>query len=92
LSQSYLAAQQAYQNATQTYKKLVAAIPNSQEAEQPSIFLQLAFAAQSANDLKQAIAAYKRYLVLAPDSPQEDAVRAQIKQLEAALKAQPSQR
>jgi tetratricopeptide (TPR) repeat protein len=92
LSQSYLNAQQAYQSATQTYKKLVAAIPDSQEAEQPSVFLQLAFAAQSANDLKQAIAAYKRYLVLAPDSPQEAGVREQVKQLEAALKAQPAQR
>jgi tetratricopeptide (TPR) repeat protein len=91
LSQSYLTAQQAYQSATQTYKKLVAAIPDSQEAEQPSVYLQLAFAAQSANDLKQAIAAYKRYLVLAPDSPQEAGVREQIKQLEAALKAQPAQ-
>jgi tetratricopeptide (TPR) repeat protein len=92
LSQSYLRTQEANRNAMQTYKKLVAAIPDSEEAEQPSVFLQLAFAAQSANDLKQAIAAYKRYLVLAPDSPQETGVRQQIKQLEAALKAQPAQR
>jgi tetratricopeptide (TPR) repeat protein len=89
LSNRYLAAQQAYQNATKTYKKLIAAIPDAAEAEQPSIFLQLAFAAQSANNLKEAIAAYRRYLVVAPDSPQEDGVRQQIKQLEAALKAQP---
>jgi tetratricopeptide (TPR) repeat protein len=91
LSQHYITAQNAYKNATDTYKKLVVAIPDVQEAEQPSIFLQLAFAAQSANDLKSAIAAYKRYLVLAPDSPQEPGVREQIRQLEAALKAQPSQ-
>jgi tetratricopeptide (TPR) repeat protein len=92
LSDRYITAQTAYQEATKTYKKLVAATPDSEEADQPSLFLQLAFAAQSANDLKTAISAYKRYLVLAPDSPQEAGVRAQIKQLEAALKTQPSQR
>jgi tetratricopeptide (TPR) repeat protein len=91
LSQNYITAQNAYRNAANTYKKLVAATPDAQEAEQPSIFLQLAFAAQSANELSDAIKAYKRYLVLAPDSPQEAGVRQQIKQLEAALKAQPSQ-
>jgi tetratricopeptide (TPR) repeat protein len=91
LSQQYIAAQGAYRNATDAYKKLIAATPAAEQADQPSIFLQLAFAAQSANDLKQAISAYKRYLVVAPDSPQEAGVREQIKQLEAALKAQPSQ-
>jgi len=91
LSQHYITAQNAYKSATDTYKKLIVAIPDAQEAEQPSIFLQLAFAAQSANDLKAAIAAYKRYLVLAPDSPQESGVRQAITQLEAALKPQPSQ-
>ncbi len=92
LSQEYLAAQNAYRSAFDAYKKLVAATPDREEAEQPSIFLQLAFAAQSANELEAAIAAYKRYLALAPDSPQEEGVRAQIGQLEAALKAQASQR
>jgi tetratricopeptide (TPR) repeat protein len=91
LSQNYIAAQSAYRDATATYKKLVAAIPDAEEAEQPSIFLQLAFSAQSANDLVEAINAYKRYLVLAPDSPQEAGVRQAIKQLEAALKSQPAQ-
>jgi tetratricopeptide (TPR) repeat protein len=91
LSQEYIKAQEAYKKALGTYKKLVAAIPDAEEAEQPSIFLQLAFAAQSANDLKAAISAYKRYLALAPDSPQEDVVRDQIKQLREALKAQKAQ-
>jgi tetratricopeptide (TPR) repeat protein len=91
LNENYVTAQQAFQNATSTYKKLIAAIPGAEEADQPSIFLQLAFAAQSANDLKEAIAAYKRYLAVAPDSPNEAGVRQQIKQLEAALKAQASQ-
>jgi tetratricopeptide (TPR) repeat protein len=89
LNENYVTAQQAFQNATSTYKKLIAAIPDAEEADQPSVFLQLAFAAQSGNDLKEAIAAYNRYLVVAPDSPNEAGVRQQIKQLEAALKAQP---
>jgi tetratricopeptide (TPR) repeat protein len=88
LSQAYLKAQEAYKNAHGTYTKLVAAIPDREEADQPSIFLQLAFAAQSASDYKAAISAYRRYLVLAPDSPQEEGVRAQIKALRSALKAQ----
>jgi tetratricopeptide (TPR) repeat protein len=92
LSQEYLTAQNAYRNAFETYKKLIAATPDREEAEEPSIFLQLAFAAQSANNLKAAIDAYKRYLALAPDSSQEEGVRTQIRQLEAALKAQSSQR
>jgi tetratricopeptide (TPR) repeat protein len=92
LSERYVAAQTAYQEATKSYKRLIAATPDAEEADQPSLFLQLAFAAQSANDLKTAISAYKRYLVLAPDSAQEDLVRSQIKQLEAAQKAQSSQR
>jgi tetratricopeptide (TPR) repeat protein len=91
LNQEYIKAQDAYKQALATYKKLVVAIPDAQEAEQPSIFLQLAFAAQSANNLEAAISAYKRYLVLAPDSPQEEGVRAQIKQLRDALKAQKAQ-
>jgi tetratricopeptide (TPR) repeat protein len=91
LNEDYVTAQQAFQNATSTYKKLIAAIPNAEEADQPSIFLQLAYAATSANDVKEAIAAYKRYLVVAPDSPNAAGVRQQIKQLEAAQKAQASQ-
>jgi tetratricopeptide (TPR) repeat protein len=91
LSQGYSEAQTAYQNATRTYKGLVAAIPDREEADQPSIFLQLGFAAQAGGDLKEAVAAYKRFLVVAPDSPNAAGVRQQIQQLEAAIKAQPSQ-
>ena len=92
LSAAYLAYQDAYRNATRVYKNLIAVIPKAEQAEQPSIFLQLAFAAQSANQLKDAIAAYKRFLQVAPDSPNAAGVREQIKQLEAAVKAQPPQR
>jgi tetratricopeptide (TPR) repeat protein len=91
LTQEYTGAQEAYRNATRTYKNLIAAIPDAEEADQPSIFLQLGFAAQSGGDLKSAVAAYKRFLVVAPDSPNEAGVREQIKQLEEALKQQPAQ-
>jgi tetratricopeptide (TPR) repeat protein len=89
LSTGYSEAQTAYQNATRTYKSLIAAIPDRQEADQPSIFLQLAFAAQSGGDYKEALAAYKRFLKVAPDSPNAPGVRTQIQQLEEAIKAQP---
>jgi tetratricopeptide (TPR) repeat protein len=92
LSQEYFEAQQAYKSASDTYGKLIAAIPDAEEAEQPSIFLQHAFAAQSANELQTAILAYRRYLDLAPDSPQQAGVEAQIEQLQQALKAQSTQR
>jgi tetratricopeptide (TPR) repeat protein len=91
LSAAYVAYQDAYRNATRVYKDLIAVIPKAEQAEQPSIFLQYAFAAQSANELKVAITAYKRFLQVAPDSPNAAGVREQIKQLEAAVKAQPPQ-
>jgi tetratricopeptide (TPR) repeat protein len=91
LSSAYLAYQDAYRNATRVYKQLIAVIPKQEQADQPSVFLQLAFAAQSANELKEAISAYKRFLQVAPDSPNAAGVREQIKQLEAAAKAQPKQ-
>ena len=91
LSTDFSAAQQAYQNATRTYKSLIGATPRQAQADQPSIFLQLGFAAQSAGDYKEALAAYNRFLAVAPDSPNSTGVRAQIKQLEAAIKAQASQ-
>jgi tetratricopeptide (TPR) repeat protein len=91
VSQGYSEAQTAYQNATRTYKGLIAAIPDREEADQPSLFLQLGFAAQSGGDLKEALAAYKRFLVVAPDSPNATGVRQQIQQLQAAIEAQASQ-
>ncbi len=91
LSEKSVAAQDAYRNATRVYGDLVKAIPDAQEAQQPSLFLQQAFAAQSAGDYNAAIKAYQRFLVLSPDSPNAAGVKAQIAQLRAALKAQPSQ-
>ena len=50
---SYVSAQESYRGAADAYKKLINVLPDAEEIEQPSIFLQLAFAAQSANDLEQ---------------------------------------
>lgn len=69
----------AYADATATYQRLAKVAPNDE-----SVQLDLADAAQRANDVETAIAAYKRFLKLAPDSPQAELVREQIKQLEAA--------
>jgi len=86
LNQAYLGIQQEYKDATRVFEKLVAVTPDELEADEPLIFLQLGQAAQSAGELKKAIAAYERYLVIAPDSASAPAVKAQLPQLRAALK------
>ena len=86
LNQAYLGVQQEYKDATRVFEKLVAVTPDELEADEPLIFLQLAQAAQSAGELKTAIKAYERYLVVAPDSASAPAVKAQLPQLRAALK------
>jgi tetratricopeptide (TPR) repeat protein len=68
----------AYTDAVATYQRLAKVAP-----EDESVQLDLADAAQRANDAPTAIAAYKRFLELAPDSPQAELIREQIKQLEA---------
>jgi tetratricopeptide (TPR) repeat protein len=72
----------AYTDAVGTYQRLAKVVPDDE-----SVQLDLADAAQRANDAPTAIAAYKRFLKLAPDSPQADLVRDQIKQLEASQTA-----
>jgi DNA-binding SARP family transcriptional activator len=72
----------AYTDAVGTYQRLAKVAPQDE-----SVQLDLADAAQRANDAATAIAAYKRFLVLAPDSPQAELVRQQIKALEASQSA-----
>ena len=72
-----------YTDAVATYQRLARVVPTDE-----SVQLDLADAAQRANDVRTAIAAYKRFLVLAPDSPQAELVREQIKQLETAQSSQ----
>ena len=52
------------------------------QPDDPAVQLQLAISAQNAGDAKTAIAAYKRFLKLAPDDPNAVYARQQIKALE----------
>jgi tetratricopeptide (TPR) repeat protein len=85
VTSSYTAAQAAYQKAEQTYDKLAAASPRD-----PNVQLELAQAAQQSGDTTKAIAAYQRFIELAPDDPTAPIVRQQIAQLKAAQTPAPS--
>ncbi len=62
--------------AVEMYRKITEIQPND-----PSVQLELAQAAQSANDVATTIAAYKAFLKLAPDDPTAPEVRRLLKQL-----------
>jgi tetratricopeptide (TPR) repeat protein len=64
-----------------TYKKIAKLSPNDASTQ-----IQLGQAAQAANDTPTAIAAYRRFLKLAPDDPQAGQVRSILKQLAPAKK------
>ena len=66
------------------YEQLTLLIPDD-----PSVFLSLGIAAQVANDAESAIAAYKKFLALAPNDPSAPQVKQQIDFLEQQLKANP---
>jgi Tfp pilus assembly protein PilF len=70
------AAQTAYSEAVDVYKRLVKVAPKD-----PNVQLELAQAAQQAGDTAAAIAAYRAFLKLAPDDPNAAIVRQQLKQL-----------
>ena len=53
------------------------------EPDDPNTQLELAQAAQQTGDATTAIAAYERFLKLAPDDPSASVVRDQLKQLRA---------
>ena len=69
--------QTASAQAVDQYRRIAAAQPKD-----PSVQLELAQAAQSANDLATAIAAYKTFLKLAPTDPTAPEVRRLLKQLQ----------
>jgi cytochrome c-type biogenesis protein CcmH/NrfG len=73
---AYQKMQSAYGSAVEAYKKVAAATPKD-----PTVQLRLADAAETAGDSKTAIAAYKRFLKLAPDDPSAPVVRQRIKLL-----------
>ena len=68
--------QSAYAAAVGVYKRVAAKTPND-----PTVQLQLASTAEAAGDSKTAIAAYKRFLKLAPDDPSAASVKQRIKLL-----------
>jgi cytochrome c-type biogenesis protein CcmH/NrfG len=70
--------QTAFNGAKTTYQKLAGLAPND-----ASVQLQLADAAASANDPTTAVAAYRKFLKLAPDDPSAPLVRQEIKRLQA---------
>ena len=75
---AYTKAQTSFQNAEQTYQRLVVLAPKD-----PNIQLELAQAAQQSGDTPTAIAAYQTFLKLAPDDPSAWLVKQQIAQLKA---------
>ena len=70
-------AQAASASAVEQYKKLAELQPDD-----PTVQLELAQAAQSANDVATTIAAYEAFLKLAPDDPTAPEVRKILKQLQ----------
>jgi tetratricopeptide (TPR) repeat protein len=80
----YQAAASAYQ---QTASQLITALQKVAKLQpnDPDVRLQLAQTAESIGDAAAAIAAYKQYVKLAPDSPSAPQARAKIKALEKQL-------
>jgi DNA-binding SARP family transcriptional activator len=74
----YTQATQAFEQAKLKYAALAQLQPND-----ASIQIQLAQAAENANDSASAIAAYEQFLKLAPDDPSADAVKQRLQVLQA---------
>jgi tetratricopeptide (TPR) repeat protein len=70
-------ARSAASSQQQIYAKLTEEIPDD-----PSLFLSLGIAAQSAGDYEAALDAYRQFLALAPTDPSAPEVKARIKLLE----------
>ncbi len=71
-----------YRQAVAIYVRIARAQPND-----PNVQSQLAQTAEAAGDVKVALAAYRRFLKLAPDDPSASAIRERIKQLQASATA-----
>jgi cytochrome c-type biogenesis protein CcmH/NrfG len=82
LNEAVTKMQAAYTNAVGVYKQLAKAQP-----QDATVQFELAQAAEAANDLPTAIAAYEAFLKLAPEDQSAGAVRERIKQLEASVPA-----
>jgi tetratricopeptide (TPR) repeat protein len=71
--------QGSFEEAKEAYQRVAAAVP-----EDAQVQLQLADAAANANDIGAAIAAYERFVALAPDDPTTPLVKEEISRLERA--------
>ena len=78
ISAAYAEAQDASRRAVDTYRKITAASPKD-----PTVQLELAQAAQAAGDTATTIAAFEKFLKLAPDDPTAPEVKRLLKQLRA---------
>jgi tetratricopeptide (TPR) repeat protein len=76
ITQLYQQATSALTSAVDSYKQSAKLQPRSATAQE-----ELATAAESAGDTKTAVAAWKRYLKLYPNSPQRAQIKQRIKQL-----------
>jgi len=74
---------EAYTQAEGTYKRVAAVSRGT--SQEPNAQLQLAGAAQIAGDTPTAVKAYERFLTIAPDNPNADAVRQTLAQMAASL-------
>ena len=82
LNEALTKMQTAYTNAVGVYRQLARAEP-----QDATVQFELAQAAEAANDIPTAIAAYEKFVELAPEDQSAAAVRERIKQLEAAVPA-----
>jgi tetratricopeptide (TPR) repeat protein len=79
ISAAYSRAQESYTAAESAYVKLAALVPRD-----PNVQLELAQASQQSGNTTRAIAAYERFLELAPDDPTAAIVKQQVKALKGA--------
>ena len=77
LNDAYTRMQSAYRDAQRAYERVVARSPSD-----ASLQLQLADTAVYAGDTQAAVAAYKRFLKLAPDDPLAESVRQELRRLQ----------
>lgn len=80
LTDAYTKARTAYDKAEATYKRLAKVAPDD-----PNVQLELAQTAQQGGDVQGAIAAYERFLELAPEDQSAPIVKQQLKELRKSL-------
>ena len=76
LTNAYTKMQDAYRGAVRVYRQLAGAAPRD-----PALQLELAQAAEAAGDTTTALAAYRRFVRLAPEDPTTPAIKQRIRQL-----------